>query len=151
LRLSGEHGTPPDYEAMRAEERDRTRLSVIDRIVAGHEEEAILRGSPDRRDLAGGASFVLDATTRTASSASSSTALKKVPALPPGRLPLHPMLFCGGRQVRKEQKILLELQAQFLSGSRRQARQRDRLARTGCKPTKYPGAERRQGEKLLQN
>jgi len=25
------------------------------------------------------------------------------------------MLFCGGRQVRKEQKILLELQAQFLS------------------------------------
>src|SRR5207247_304021 len=132
----------------------RTRLSVIDRIVAGHEEEAILRGVPlTVATLQEGASFVLDATYEDGLVNLLFDGLKKVAGHSRlGDFHYIPMLFSGRPQVRKEQKLLLELQAEFLS--RLQGVKPTSGAvwhGTQCKPTKVrlgPNADK--AERVLQ-
>ena len=117
LKLTGQQGTKCDYETLLTETRGEGRLAAIDKIRTGHPGEEIPRNIPlTTSALKQGASFVLDATLEDDLVSLDFDGLKKVDG--PSKLgAFHyiPMIFHEGRQVRDEQRILLELYGLLLS------------------------------------
>lgn len=117
LKLTGQQGTKCDYETLLTETRVEVRLAAIDKILARHPGEEILRNVPlTTSALKQGASFILDATLGDALFSLDFDGLKKVDG--PSKLgDFHyiPILFHDGEKVRKEQKLLLELYSLLLS------------------------------------
>src|SRR5262249_3644703 len=116
LRLSGEQGFPSDYELLLAEARYRTRQVVLARILP----------SRDPCDLAGnvtltadllrrGPSLILDATLEDGVFSVRRDGLQGVEGLSAlGGFHYVPVLFHGGREIHREQKLLLEVQGHLL-------------------------------------
>jgi len=117
LKLTGQQGTKSDYETLLTEMRAEVRLSAIDKILARHAGEEMPRNIPlTTSALKQGASFILDATLEGDQVSLAFDGLKKMDG--PSKLGgFHyiPMIFHEGRQVRKEQKLLLELYGLLLS------------------------------------
>ena len=117
LKLTGQQGTKCDYETLLTEMRAKVRLAAIDKILARHPGEEIPRNIPlTTTALKQGASFILDATLEDDLVLPHFDGLKKVDG--PSKLgDFHyiPMIFHEGRQVRDEQRLLLELYGLLLS------------------------------------
>jgi predicted RecB family nuclease len=117
LKLTGQQGTTSDYETMLHEMRAEVRLAAIDKIHACHSGEEIPRNIPlTLSALKQGASFLLDTTLEDDHVSLHFDGLKKVDgASALGAFHYVPMLFHEGRQVRKEQRVLLEIYGLFLA------------------------------------
>jgi predicted RecB family nuclease len=117
LKLTGQQGTPSDYEALLAESRGRVRLAALDRILARHPEIEVVRNIPlTAAALKEGPSIVLDATLDDDRLLLHFDGLKKADgASALGDFHYVPVLFHEGRQVGKEQRLLLELYGLILS------------------------------------
>jgi len=117
LKLTGQQGTKSDYETLLTEMRAEVRLAAIDKILARHPGEEIPRNVPlTTSALKQGASFLLDATLEDDLVSLDFDGLKKVDG--PSKLgDFHyiPMIYHEGRQVRDEQRTLLELHGLLLS------------------------------------
>ncbi len=111
LKLAGQQGTRSDYELLLAESRDAIRRRAIDKILAHHAEEEVKRDivlTPAA--LKWGATFFLNATWEDENVSLAFDGLHRVPG--PSKLgDFHyvPVLFCDGRQVRKQQRALLDV------------------------------------------
>jgi hypothetical protein len=136
LLLTGGQGSRSDHEALLAQERDQTRLSVIDHIVSNHSEDEVLRNVPlNSAILKPGASFILDATYEDGLICLLFDGLQKVDgASTLGDFHYVPLLFDSGRQVHVEQKVLLELYGLLLA-----------RVREPCRPWGCSGMGRRPG------
>src|SRR6266498_6052434 len=117
LKLTGQHGAKLDYETLRTVFRSEVRLRVIKKIVGQHQEHQVVRDSPlttavlKRRPL-----FVLETTVEDDLLSLSFDGLKRVPGPSNlGEFLYIPMLFHEGQQVRKEERLLLELYGRLLS------------------------------------
>jgi predicted RecB family nuclease len=117
LKLTGQEGTKSEYESLLTKMRAEVRLAAIDKILASHTAEEIPRNIPITISaLKEGASSILDPTLEDDLFSLAFDGLKKVNG--PSKLgDFHyiPMSFHEGRQVRKEQKLLLELYGLLLS------------------------------------
>jgi len=117
FKLTGQQGTRCEYENLLTERRAEIRLAAIEKILAHHAGEEIPRNIPlTASTLKQGASFLVDATLEDALVSLEFDGLKKVDG--PSKLgDFHyiPMMFHEGRQVRKEQKLLLEFYGLLLS------------------------------------
>ena len=117
LKLTGQQGVKSDYETLLTEMRAEVRLAAIDKIIARHPGEEIPRNIPlTTSALKQGASFLLDATLDDDSVSLAFDGLKRVDG--PSKLGDYhyiPMIFHEGRQIRDEQRILLELHGLLLS------------------------------------
>ena len=49
LKWMSQQGIKSDYEVLLAEARDEVRLTVIDKILAQHQQDQVTRGIPDCR------------------------------------------------------------------------------------------------------
>src|SRR5262249_41805022 len=119
LKLAGQFGTPSDYGQLMTASREEVRHLAIDKILARHPTEAdqlarnVVLTLPA---LKRGATFFLNATLEDDHIALAFDGLRRVPG--PSKLgDFHyvPMLFCEGRQIRKEQRALLEVYGLLLS------------------------------------
>ncbi len=117
LKLVGEHGTQSDYEALMAQQRGEVRLQSIDTILARYGEDQVARYVPlTTAALKQGPLFVLDAVLENEIVSLHLDGLKRVDG--PSKLGDYhyvPMVFHGGRSVRSEQRLLLELCGLLLS------------------------------------
>jgi predicted RecB family nuclease len=117
LKLSGEHGTRSDYEAMLVAVRDEVRWKAIEKVVARHSEDEVVRNILlTGTALKAGAHFVLDAVLEDDFVRLQIDGLKRMDG--PSKLgDFHyiPVLFHEGEQVRKEQRLLLEVLGLLLS------------------------------------
>jgi predicted RecB family nuclease len=118
LKLIGQQGTKCDYETLLTEMRAEVRLAAIDKILASHPGEEILRNVPlTTSALKQGASFILNAALNDDLVSLEFDGLKKVDGPSKlGNFHYIPILFFESRQVRKEQKLLLEIHGGILSG-----------------------------------
>jgi predicted RecB family nuclease len=111
LKLAGQQGNRSDYESLLAESRDVVRQRAIDKIIARHSEKEV------ERDLAltpaalkRGAAILINVTLEEECVSLTFDGLQRVPG--PSKLgDFHyvPVLFCEGRQVRKQQRALLDV------------------------------------------
>jgi predicted RecB family nuclease len=117
LKLTGQRGTPSDYEALLADSRQQVRLAAIDQILTRHGPDAVVRNIRlTAAALQDGPSFVLDATLEDDRLSLHFDGLKKAPgASDLGDFHYLPVLFHEGRRVGKEQRLLLELYGLLLS------------------------------------
>lgn len=106
LKLNGERGTISDYEAMVAEARENIRLAAIDRILQQQPTDQVERGiALNTAVLKRGVAFFLDAIYEDGTFSLRIDGLQKVSELSKlGPYRYVPMLFCGHRHIRKEQK-----------------------------------------------
>ena len=118
LKLTGQQGIKCDYESLLTEMRAEVRIAAIDKILARHAAGEILRHIPLTTSvLKQGASFLLDATLEDDLVSLNFDGLKKVAgASKLGEYHYVPILCFESRQVRKDQKLLLEIYGWFLSG-----------------------------------
>jgi predicted RecB family nuclease len=117
LLRAGEHGIQSDHEALLAGQLDRARLLISDRILAGQEQGAVLRGVPlDATALASEPSFLLDPTYEDDLVCLPFDGLKKTPG-PSSLGDFHyvPLLFLGRQLIRTQDRILLAVFALLLS------------------------------------
>jgi predicted RecB family nuclease len=155
LKLAGEHGTRSDYEALLAEQRAEVRLRAIDKILARHGEDRFGRHVPlTAAALKRGPLFVLDAVLEDEIVSLHFDGLKRVDgASKLGDFHYVPVLFREAEQVRKGQRLLLEVHAPLLS------RVQGRMPGCGivwhgkgCRATKVRlGADRRKAEQVLRD
>jgi predicted RecB family nuclease len=118
LKLASEQGSSCDYERLLATFRDEVRLKAVEKILARHRDGEVSRNVPlTAATLREGPSFVLDATLEDDSLSLAFDGLKKVEGVSSKLGDFHylPVLFHEGRNVGKEQKLLLELYAFLLS------------------------------------
>lgn len=117
LRWRGQQGISSDYEVLLAEAREEVRRKAIDKILAEHGQDQVIRGVPLTHSvLKQGASFILEANLEDDPLSLSFEGLKKVPGTSKlGDFHYIPMLFHEGRQIHKEQRLVLELYGLFLS------------------------------------
>jgi predicted RecB family nuclease len=117
LKLAEQRGTSSEYELLLAESWNKVRCRATDEILARHSQEAVERDviiTPAA--LKRGAAFLLNATLDDEQVSLAFDGLKRVPG--PSKLgDFHyvPVLFFEGRQVRKQQRALLDVYALFLS------------------------------------
>src|SRR5581483_553396 len=101
-----------------AESRDELRCKAIDKILARHQGEEVARDVVlTTSALEQGIAFILNATLEDDHVSLAFDGLKRVPG--PSKLgDFHyvPVLFHESRQVRKEQRLLLEVYGLLLSG-----------------------------------
>lgn len=119
LNLAGQQGDKSDYESLLTQLRSEVRLEAIDKILAGNLHEEVVRNIPlTLSALKVGPLFILDATLEDDSFFIVFDGLKKVagPSKKLGDFHFVPVLFHEGRQVRKEQRLLLEVYALLLAG-----------------------------------
>jgi predicted RecB family nuclease len=116
LKLLGQQGDTSDYERLQTARRREVRLSVVDKIRVQHQENQIVSNivlstsAIEQEPL-----FILDASIEEEYISLSLDGLKKVPGVSRlGQFLYIPMLFYEREQVRKEQRLLLELLALFL-------------------------------------
>jgi predicted RecB family nuclease len=155
LKLAGEQGSRSDYEGLLVERRVEVRLRAIDKIVAVHQEAEVARNIPlTGAALKAGPLYVLDALLEDDHVSLYFDGLKKVDG--PSKLgDFHyvPVLFHEAEQVRKEQRLLLEVHALLLS------RVQGRVPASGvvwhgreCRATKVRlGTDPRKAEQVLRN
>lgn len=119
LKLIGQQGKKSDYENLLTEIRREVRLKAIERIHVQNQSNQIVSNIVlTTSALAQGALFILDACIEDDLFSLSFDGLKKVPGVSKlGQFLYIPMLFHERGQVRKEQKLLLELHALFLPQS----------------------------------
>jgi predicted RecB family nuclease len=117
LKLNGQEGTKSDYEGLLIESRGRVRLAAIDRILVRHPGGEVVRNVPlTVAALKEGSAFVLDAVLEDDQLSLHFDGLKRVDgASRLGGFHYVPMLFHEGRQVGKEQRLLLRLYGLLLS------------------------------------
>jgi predicted RecB family nuclease len=118
LKLAGHRGTKCDFEAMLAELRAEVRLKAIDAILLRHPKDQVARNAPlTTAGLKRGAQYILDGTIDDDALALHFDGLKRVEGDSKlGDFHYLPVLFHEGRQVKKEQKLLLEVYGVVLSG-----------------------------------
>jgi predicted RecB family nuclease len=117
LKLAGQQGTPSDYEALHLGLRDEARLRALDKILAKYPADAVERNVPlTASALKRGAAYLLDALLEDDVLCLTLDGLKKVDG--PSKLgDFHyvPVLFHESRNIRKEQRLLLEVYGLLLS------------------------------------
>jgi predicted RecB family nuclease len=155
LKLAGEYGTRSDYEVMLVAAREEVRLKAIEKILARHQEGEVARTIPlTAAALKARPLFVLDALLEDEVVSFHFDGLKRVDG--PSKLgDFHyvPVLFHEAEQVRKEQRLLLEVDALLLS------RIQGRLPASGvvwhgkeCQATKVRlGTDPRKAEQILRD
>ena len=118
LKLAGQQGTKCDFEAMLTELRAEVRLKAIDTIIARHPGDQVARNIPlTTAGLKRGPQYILDGTLEDDALALHFDGLKRVEGESKlGDFHYLPVLFHEGRQVKKEQKLLLEVYGMILSG-----------------------------------
>ena len=123
LRLSGQNGSRSDYETLLSESRAEVRRRAIEKIRAQHAYNEIARNvSLNTSLLRRGAFVILDAVLEDSATCLLFDGLKRVQGSSKlGDYHYVPMLFDEGRQVRREQKSLLEVYALLLSKLQDQA------------------------------
>lgn len=111
LKLAGHQGSKSEYEGLLDASRQEVRRQAISKILARHPEAEMARNIPlTAAALRAGPAFVLDATLEDDLLSLDFDGLKRADG--PSRLgDFHyvPMLFHEGREVAKEQRLLLEL------------------------------------------
>jgi hypothetical protein len=117
LKQAGEQGTQSDYEALLLERRGEVRLQAIDKILASHKEQEVAHHVPlTAASLKRGPLFVLDATLEDDHVCMHFDGLKRVDgASKLGDFHYVPVLFFEGRQVRKQQRALLDVYGLLIS------------------------------------
>jgi predicted RecB family nuclease len=117
LKLAGQQGSVSDYEKMLVASRVEVRQTAIGKILERHTESEVVRGIYlTASALRAGPSFVLDATLEDDQLSLVFDGLKRVDgASKLGDFHYIPMVFVEGRQIRKEQRLLLDLYGLFLS------------------------------------
>src|SRR5262249_21793261 len=118
LKHGGEQGIRTEYEALLLSRRDEVRLIATEKIITSYGEGQVAKSIALTTDsLRFGPPFVLDALFEDDHFCLKLDGLKKVPgASRLGVFHYVPMLFHGGEKVRREQRLLLELQSQVLAG-----------------------------------
>jgi predicted RecB family nuclease len=118
LKLAGQQGTKCDFEAMLTELRAEVRLKAIDAIIARHPGDQVARNIPlTTAGLKRGPQYILDGTYEDDALALHLDGLKRVEGESKlGDFHYLPVLFHEGRQVKKGQKLLLEVYGMILSG-----------------------------------
>jgi predicted RecB family nuclease len=117
LKLTGQQGHKTEYEGLIAASRAEVRLNAIQKSLARLPEGEVARNIPlTDALLQKGETFVLDATLEDDLLSLNFDGLKRVPGSSKlGDFHYVPMLFHEGRQVGKEQRLLLELYGLLLS------------------------------------
>jgi hypothetical protein len=117
LKLTKQQGTKSDYETLHAESRIEVRMNVINKILARHTNHEVVRNIPLTTFLLRqGPLYLFDATLEDDLVSLCFDGLKKVAgASNLGDFHYIPMLFYERRQIRKQQRLLLELYSLFLS------------------------------------
>lgn len=117
LKNAGQQGTKCDFEAMLAELRAEVRLKAIDTIIGCHPGDEVVRNIPlTTASLKMGSQYILDGMLEDDALSLHFDGLKRVEGKSKlGDFHYLPVLFQGGRQVKKEQKLLLEVYGLILS------------------------------------
>jgi predicted RecB family nuclease len=117
LKLAGQQGRISDYEHMRTEARNEIRSVAASKLLAGQKESDVPRNlALNLSVLKQGFSLLLDATLDTDGLSICIDALQKVTgASKLGNFHYIPVLVSEGGRVRKEQRLLLDLEALYLS------------------------------------
>jgi predicted RecB family nuclease len=116
LKLAGEHGTRSDYEGLLVERRAEVRLRAIDKVVVRQEAEVARNIPLTAAALKAGPPYALDVLLEDDHVSLRFDGLKKVDGKSKlGDFHYVPVLFHAGEQVRKEQRLLLEVYALLLS------------------------------------
>jgi predicted RecB family nuclease len=117
LKLAGQQGTKSDFEAMLTGLRAEVRLKAIDAIIARHRGDQVARNVPlTTANLKRGPQYILDGTLEDDALALHFDGLKRVEGESKlGDFHYLPVLFHEGRQVKKEQRLLLEVYGMVLS------------------------------------
>jgi predicted RecB family nuclease len=118
LKLAGQQGTKCDFEAMLTELRAEVRLKAIDTIIARHPGDQVARNIPlTTAGLKRGPQYILDGTLEDDALVLHFDGLKRMEGGSKlGNFHYLPVLFHEGRQVKKWQKLLLEVYGMILSG-----------------------------------
>jgi len=117
LQGTGEHGMPSDYARFLTQSRDEVRRKATAQILAQSHKGQIVQGVPlTAAVLRHGPLFVLEARVEAGPFCLVLDGLKHVPgASTLGAFHYLPMLFTEGRQIRREQRLLLALYGLLLS------------------------------------
>jgi predicted RecB family nuclease len=117
LKLTRQQGTKSDYETLLTELRVEVKLNVINKILAQHPEHEVAQNIFLAAFLLKrGPLYVFDAILEDDLLSLCFDGLKRMPGASKfGDFHYIPMLFHAGGQVRKQQKLLLELYSLFLS------------------------------------
>lgn len=117
LKLLGQQGDPSDYEHLQTALRHEVKLNAVDKIrVQHHEDQVVSNIALTTSALAQGPLFVLNTAIENDDLSLTFDGLKKVSGVSKlGQFLYVPMLFHEGSRVRKEQRLLLDVQALFLS------------------------------------
>src|SRR5215468_737844 len=117
LKLAGQQGTKCDYETLLVEWRAEVRLQAIGKILARHPEDELICSVPlTVAGLRRGPRYVLDARLESDAFSLIFDGLKRVDgASKLGEFHYLPVLFHEGRQVRTEERLLLEVYGLILA------------------------------------
>jgi len=118
LKLAGQQGTKCDFEAMLTELRAEVILKATDTIIASYPGEQVARNFPlTTAGLKRRPQYILNGTLEDEALALHFYGLKRMEGKSKlGDFHYLPVLFHEGRQVKKEQKLLLEVYGIILSG-----------------------------------
>jgi predicted RecB family nuclease len=118
LKLAGQQGTKCAFEAMLMESRAEVRLKAIEAIIARHPGDQVARNVPlTTAGLKQGLQYIFDGTVEDDALALRFDGLKRTEGGSKlGDFHYLPVLFHEGRQVKKEQKLLLEVYGMILCG-----------------------------------
>src|SRR5438270_44144 len=118
LKLAGQQGTKCDFEAMLTKLRAEVRLKAVEAIIVRHPGNQVARNIPvTTAGLKRGPLYILDGTFEDETLALHFDGLKRMEGQSKlGDFHYLPVLFDHGQQVKKEQKLLLEVYGMILSG-----------------------------------
>jgi predicted RecB family nuclease len=118
LKLVEQEATKCDFAAMLAELRAEVRQKAIDTIIARYEVDRVARAIPlATAGLKRGSQYILEGTLEDEVLALQFDGLKRIEGESRlGDFHYLPVLFHEGRQLKKEQKLLLEVYGVILSG-----------------------------------
>jgi len=118
LKLAGQQGTQCDFEALLTQLRAEVRLKAIDTLIARYSGDQVARNIPlTTAGLKRSPQYSLDGTLEDGTLALHFDGLKRVEGESElGQFHYLPVLFYESRQVKKEQKLLLEVYGMILSG-----------------------------------